>query len=345
MESNSHSLDDIISSLNMLREQMESGVQASTPNGLDNTTHSGPTDEETASQALEEYLASRLQQIGEVSSESKEIKGLKTGNGWDPSQVIEHVFKIDPVSMKRAFEVALSSNKSIKERLANLFRTQREETKIIGMPTIEFLPIWKIKGYHECYYLRSNTYKVGVKEDVVGVEVEGRSRDLILEKKHRRFVPSVLLQRLQMLSAYLTSESKYFVVGDVLELAVKKSESELTMTGLGKAIGTDEEMEVTSWRSKRIFDLSELRVRGAKVQVRECTVTKEALLTKFREQVIQMPDRFKQILSNRLQISELKRIYIPFIRIPVQKGLVPRDIVINGTNGELADNDLMTLIE
>jgi hypothetical protein len=321
------------------------GVQASTPNGPNHTISSGPADEETASQALEEYLASRLQQIGEVSSESKEIKGLKTGNGWNPNQVIEHVFKIEPIPMKRALEVALSSNKSIKERLANLFRNPKEETRIIGIPTVEFLPIWKIKGFHECYYLRSNTYKVSVKDDVVGVEVEGRSRDLILEKKHSRFIPSVLLQRLQMLSTYLTSESKYFVVGDVLELAAKKSESELTMTGLGRVIGTDEEMAVTSWRSKRIFDLSELKVKGAKVQVRECNVTKEALLTKFREQVIRMPERFKQILSNRLQISDLKRIYVPFIRIPVQKGLVPRDVVINGTNGELAGNELLELIE
>jgi hypothetical protein len=58
-----------------------------------------------------------------------------------------------------------------------------------------------------------------------------------------------------------------------------------------------------------------------------------------------MPERFKQILSNRLQILELKRIYVPFIRISVQKGLVPREVVLNGTNGEIADDKILELLE
>ncbi len=58
-----------------------------------------------------------------------------------------------------------------------------------------------------------------------------------------------------------------------------------------------------------------------------------------------MPERFKQILSNRLQILELKRIYIPFFRVSVQKGLVPREVVINGASGELADAELLELLE
>lgn len=290
-------------------------------------------------------MASRLQQIGEVAAERKEIRGLKTGNGWDANQIIEHVFKIDPIPVKRAIEVALSSNRTWKERLLNAFRRQKQEAKMIGTPTVEFIPIWKVKGFHECYYLRTNSYKVNVKDDVVGVEVEGASRDLILERKHRRFIPTALLERFHMLGSLLAGESKYFVISEVLELATKRSESELTMTGLGKALTQEEEMTMTAWRSKRIFDVSDLKVRGARVNVRECAVTKEALLNKFREQVVRMPERFKQILSNKLQIAELKRIYVPFVRISVQKGLVPHEVIVNGSTGELADNELLELIE
>jgi len=81
------------------------------------------------------------------------------------------------------------------------------------------------------------------------------------------------------------------------------------------------------------------------VQIREPALSKEALLTKFRERVIHMPEHFKQILSNKLQITELKRIYVPLIRIPLQKGLVPREAVVNGTTGELADPKLLALFE
>ena len=58
-----------------------------------------------------------------------------------------------------------------------------------------------------------------------------------------------------------------------------------------------------------------------------------------------MPENFKQILSNRLQITELRRIYVPFIKIPLQKGLVPREVIVNGTTGEIAQPNLVALFE
>jgi len=346
-EVSDNSLDDIIAGLNSLRDQLDETLQASSASGLDDTGE--PTTKEKDNQndslALEEYLAGRLQQIGEIVPERSEGRGLRTGNGWDATKVIEQVFKIEPISMKRASEIALATNRNLKERISNKIRGRKDELKILGFPTVEFVPIWKIKGFHECYYLRSNSYRVNVKDDVVAVEVEGKSRDLILEKKHRRLIPAALVERIQKLGSFLSSESKYFVVNEVLELATKKSESELTISGTGRPLTQNEEAVLTSWRSKRIFDLSDLKVRGARLHIRESLVSKEAVLNKFREQVIHMPERFKQILSNRLQIAELKRIYVPFIRISIQKGLVPREVVVNGSSGELADGTLLDLLE
>lgn len=338
----SRDLEDIISSLNSINKQIEPASQTSFP---DMPKERKDHEDHDDSFPLEEYLASRLQQIGEVSPETKQTDGLRSGNGWDADKVVESVYKIEPISVKRAVEVALSSNKRFRERLRSVLHGGREGAKVVGTPTVEFVPIWKLIGFYECYYLRTNTYKVKVKEDVVGVEVEGRSRDLMLERKHRHFIPAAIVERFQMLGTFLTNKSKYFVVNDVMELARKKSVSELTITGLGKVIDQDEEMALTSWKSKRVFDLAELTTRGAKVSVRESILTKEGVLTKFREQVVRMPERFKQILSNRLQITELKRIYIPFIRVPVQKGLVPHEVVINGASGELADRNLLELLE
>ena len=309
--------------------------------GADEQDNSKRDDEDPDSIALEEYLSSRLQQIGEISSEKKEARGLRTGNGWDAAQLIEYVYKIDPVSIKRAVDLAISSNRRLREKIVDALFRRKSEIKLIGIPTVEFVPIWKIKGFHECYYLRTNTYKIQVNEDVVGVELEGRSRDLILEKKHRSFVPSLILERLQRLGAFLTSDSKYFLVNDVTELARTRSDGELVVSSSGKKLGQDDELALTSWRSKRIFDHAELKVKGAKIHVRESAISKEALLDMFREQVIRMPDRSKQILSNRLQVTELKRIYVPVIRVPIQKGLVPREVLVNGTSGELPEGNLL----
>jgi hypothetical protein len=332
-----------MSELNNIRDYLEN-LQDSAPPNRDEDYHND-VKKDPESIALEEYLSSRLQQIGEISSKTKEVKGLKTGNGWDPTQIIEQVYMIDPVTMKRAVDVAISSNRRIRERIINKLLQRENEIKLVGSPTVEFVPIWRTKGFHECYYLRSDAYKISVKEDVVGVEVEGKSRNLILERKHRNFVPSIILERLQRLGAYLSSESKYFVINDVVELARCRTEGGLVITGTGKKLNQDDELTLTSWRSKRIFDEAELNVKGAKILIREPVVSKENVLVKFREQVIRMPERFKQILSNRLQITELKRVYVPLIRIPIQKGMVPREVVINGTSGELADNDLLGLFE
>jgi hypothetical protein len=339
------SLEDIISSLNFINEQIGGMRQASPQDGSEDREDHDNAAHSDASLGLEEYLASRLQQIGEVPYEKRDFIGFRSGNGWDPHQVVENVFKIETMPIKRALEVALSSNRTLKDRLRNLLRNRKDRAKIVGAPVVEFVPIWKLKGFHECYYLRTNTYKIRVKDDVVGVEVEGRSRDLMLEKKHRHFIPSAIVERFQKLGALLTSESKYFIVNDAVELATKKTESELTITGLGKTIGQEDEMALTSWKSKRIFDLSELTARGAKVRIRESILTKEGVLGKFREQVVYMPERSKQVLSSKLQITELKRIYVPLIRVSVQKGVVPREIVVNGASGELADSGLLELFE
>jgi len=302
-------------------------------------------EEDAAMLAMEEYLASRLQQIGEVPPERRETVGLKTGNGWDAKQVVEQVFKIEPISIRRAVEIAIATNRSLTQRISTSLRGKQKEVELVGTPTVEYVPIWRVKGFHECYYIRSRSYKVNVRNDVVAVEVEGRSRDLMLERKHSRLIPSAIVDRLLRLSSYLSSESKYFVLTDALELAVKESEAELVVSGAGRPLTSDDEAELTSWKLKRIFDEGDLKVRGANIQLREPTLTKEALLDKFRERVIQMPENFKQILSNKLQITELRRIYVPLIRVPLQRGLVPREVIVNGTTGSPAEEKLLTLFE
>jgi len=344
-ESRDHALDEIISSLNSIREQLDEGLEASTTKGTPDSKEPRKPNEDEGSFALEEYLATRLQQIGEVAPERKEFEGLRTGNGWDANQVIEQVFRIDPIPIKRAVEIACSTNRSSKERMLNFLRRSGEDVKVVGTPIVEFVPVWKVRGFHECYYLRTNSYRVNVRDDVVGVEVEGRSRDLILERKQRHFIPAAVVHRFQRLGSFLLGDSKYFVISNATELAAKRSQSELAITGAGRTLDLDQYSNLTAWRSKRIFDSTELKVRGARVQVREPAVSKEDVLKKFREEVIHMPERFKQILSSRLHVTEMRRVYIPLIRISVQKGLVPREIVVNGTSGEPADSELLELLE
>ena len=332
--------DDFISYVRTLDEEI---TQTTAAEDADPSKERRPPEEEedAAALALESYLASRMQQIGEVSPERTEVKALKTGNGWDANQVMEQVFKIEPISIKRAVEIAVSMNRTFTERISG----RRKDFELVGTPVVEFVPIWKVKGFHESYYIRNGSYKVNVKNDVVAVDVEGRSRDLMLERKHSRFIPAAIMDRLQRLGSFLSNESKYFVITDALELAVKASEAELVISGTGRQLSIDDEAELIAWKMKRVFDEGDLKVRGATTQIREPSLSKEALLTKFRERVIRMPENFKQILSNKLQITELKRIYVPLIKVPLQKGPVPREVIVNGTTGEAAEARLLTLFE
>ena len=330
--------DDPISKLNNLKKRLE-GLRAT-----DHKNDTPQTAEDTESTAIEEYLTSRLQQIGEITPETKEYKGVRTGNGWDSDRIIEQGYKIEPIAIKRSVDIAISSNRRLRERIIGKLRHEKQQARLIEEPTVEFVPIWKIRGFHECYYLRTNSYRVKVKGDVVGVEVEGKSRDLILERRHRRFIPTTIVERLQRLSGFLSSESKYFVISSVTELAKTRTDAELAITWNGKKLSMDDELILTSWRPKKIFDESDLKARGAKVRIREPTISKENLLEEFRTQVIRMPERFKQILSSRLQITEFRRVYIPLIRVTLQKGLVPHEIIINGSSGQVADREILQML-
>jgi hypothetical protein len=344
-DSRNNGLDDFTSNLSHPSDEHTWSTRASSPKDLDNMNNHKAPEDDPNTVALEAYLASRLQQIGEVSVEKKEIRGLKTGNGWDPNQVVEQSFKIEPISIKRAVEIALSANRTLRDRLSTALRRRKSDVELVGTPVVEFVLIWKVSGFHECYYIRNSSYKVNVKNDVVAVDVEGKSRDLILERKRSRFIPAAIMDRLHRLGSFLSDDSKYFVITEGLELATKSSDAELVVSGSGHKISLDDEAELTSWRSKRVFDEDDLKVKGAIVRIREPTLSKEVLLTQFRDSVIHMPERFKQILSNRLQILELKQIYVPLIRIPLQKGLVPREAIVNGTSGELATARLLSLFE
>jgi len=333
--------DDPISKLNNLRKRLEGKLRATDDKNDKNNIPE--TTEDTDSTAIEEYLTSRLQQIGEITPETKEYRGLRTGNGWDSDRIIEQGYKIEPIAIKRSVDIAISSHRRLGERIIGKLRHE-QQARLVEEPAVEFVPIWKIRGFHECYYLRTNSYRVKVKGDVVGVEVEGKSRDLILEPRHRRFIPTTIVERLQRLSGFLSSESKYFVISNVTELAKTRTDAELVITWNGKKLNMDDELILTSWRSKKIFDESDLKVRGAKVRIREPTISKENLLEDFRAQVIRMPERFKQILSSRLQITEFRRVYIPLIRVTLQKGLVPHEVIINGSSGQIADREILQML-
>ena len=338
MPENEDSDDDPISKLNNLRKRLE-GLRAK-----DDKNQTPQGTEDSDSTAIEEYLTNRLQQIGEITPETKEYKGLRTGNGWDSDRIIEQGYRIEPIAIKRSVDIAISSNRRLGERIIGKLRHEKQQALLIEEPTVEFVPIWKIRGFHECYYLRTNSYRVKVKGDVVGVEAEGKSRDLILERRHRRFIPTTIVERLQRLSGFLSSESKYFVISSVTELAKTRTDAELVITWNGKKLSMDDELILTSWRPKKIFDESDLKARGAKIRIREPTISKENILEEFRTQVIRMPERFKQILSSRLQITEFKRVYIPLIRVTLQKGLVPHEIIINGSSGQIADREILQML-
>ncbi|HKM75905.1 MAG TPA: hypothetical protein VJZ32_05770, partial [Candidatus Bathyarchaeia archaeon] len=106
--------EDPIFRLNNLRKRLEGNLRSADDKKKNDTPQ---TPEDTDSTAIEEYLTSRLQQIGEITPETKQYKGLRTGNGWDSDRIIEQGYKIEPIAIKRSVDIAISANRRLGERI------------------------------------------------------------------------------------------------------------------------------------------------------------------------------------------------------------------------------------
>jgi hypothetical protein len=289
------------------------------------------------------YFAHLLERIRQIQRSTAAIAERKLGNGWDPSSIVETIYKIQPLPLwkiKEKVGVRPKGQKWFKD-----FRlTAENDSREILTATLVFIPLWVLHGYHECSYLRHASYRVDLRRDVVAVEFEGKSRKVRSERKIRRFVPSLIARHVPKIKPILSTESKYFVLDDVVELAWKRSEGRLCVSGDGRELRSIREIMRGELKIRRIFEVEQLKERDAVTQVALSPETKERVVERFRERFVRPPTDFKEIVSNTFEIDELNLYYAPFYVMKLRR-IPNEDIVLDATSGESADEQTSSFIK
>lgn len=280
------------------------------------------------------YIASMLEKVGTLDKLAGEISSPRSGNGWDPSKIAEVVVRIVPQPLDKLARKAVRPG--ISRMIADLFRPTYATSRIIGPPTLVYFPLWHVKGYHECYYLRDGDYKIRVDKDVVAVEVDGETRDLMMEEENK-IVPEAFRRGLKRFAGLFTAERKYFNLADPVELALRQEHAEMYVTFDGQEGEVLEEILPRSWTTERIFDVTHLNVPGAVTKIAASRETKERAVERFQERLVKMPKNPRHVLSNTFQIEELTLYYIPYVHFPVLRAGKVDHVIVNAASTRISD--------
>jgi hypothetical protein len=233
----------------------------------------------------------------------------------------------------------------ILQRLADLFRPVSAMSKLAGPPTIVYFPLWHLKGYHECFSLRNANYSIRVDKDVVAVEVDGETRDLMIEEQESEDVPDTLRRTLKRFSRLFMGEKRYFNLKDVTELALRHGRAEMYVTSDGREGNMLDEVLPSRWKTRRIFDIAGLNVEGTLSRIAASKETKETVVQRLRDKLVKMPEESKQILSNTFHIEELTQYYVPFVHFPVARGGRLDHVIITGASAETPDSKTVASVK
>lgn len=295
--------------------------------------------------SLQSYLASTIQRIAGLESLMRGDAERRAGNGWEPLHVHELIYKVEPRPVREVVQKATRSRLSrILEPLSRLRKIEDAKVEVVGTPTLVYVPIWFLKGFHECHYTRSNVYRIELDSDVVAVEVEGRNRNIVLERRVHKLIPARLAKRLRTIGSFLSGERKYFVLDDVLELASSREEGQLYVTAVGREGSVLKEVVRDDWKLERVFDLSQLKTFGIRSEVAKSNETKEGVIERFRSRVVRLPMVFKEILKSAFEVTQLTLYYVPFYSLQVRRETKIDGLVVNGASAERADPQTAHLV-
>jgi len=280
-------------------------------------------------------IASMLEKLRTLDKLAEEMPGSRQGNGWDPSKIAETIVRVVSHPLEKLVRKAIRPG--ISHRIADYFRPVSAMSRLAGSPTVVYFPLWHVRGYHECFYLREANYKIRVDKDVVAVEIDGETRDLMIEEQETKTVPESFRRSLKRFSKLFTGERKYFNLNDVTELAMRHERAEMYVTSDGREGDVLEEVLPSKWKTQRIFDFAHLNIEGTIARIAASKETKETVVQRFQERLVKMPETSKQILSNTFQIEELTQLYVPYLHFPVMRGGRLDHVILNGASAETAD--------
>ncbi len=89
-------------------------------------------------------IASRLEKLGTLDKLAEEMPGLREGNGWDPSKIVETRMRVVPQPLDRL--VRRATRPGILQRVADSFRQASAISRLAGLPYCSLFPFMVCEG-------------------------------------------------------------------------------------------------------------------------------------------------------------------------------------------------------
>lgn len=129
---------------------------------------------------IKRLLDSTINEFQALFQSAGGFEDSRVGNGWVPEKVTPEVYFLEPKPLEELAGVAEARKRALfSNRVMRLLKTKDADIQKPVVPRLKLIPFWRVKGYHECFYFRGNSYKIDLPDDVVAVELEGKIRDLL----------------------------------------------------------------------------------------------------------------------------------------------------------------------
>lgn len=259
----------------------------------------------------------------------------KVGNGWHPASVKENLSTVAPIPSSDVLEKVKSLRwRALGMALSNLPKARTLKIEF-EQPHLSYRPYWIAKAYHECFFFREASYQVRTSEDVVAVEVEGKLRNLILRDAKASSFLGEFRKRLEKATGLMSAGPRFFILDGVTELARKYKETSLYLDAHGRHDSQIERFIGRKPPLQQISSLDQLRRSDQPFEIMSLHETKDSVIRRLSEAVVEPPRTFTRILSNRFEVSHLTLLYLPVYEIKYQYAKKEGIAHVNGSTGEL----------
>jgi hypothetical protein len=250
----------------------------------------------------------------------------RIGNGWAPEKIEPELYYVNPKPIEEVRRIAEGRKRSLFRGGLFSFIGPRDAEVGSTQSNVLLIPFWRIKGFHECFYFRGNSYRIPLPEDVVAVEIEGKVRDLIGEGGESQKLGSLTKKLLGI------RDSRKSIRLEATELAYLYNDQVIFVDADGK-----EDLEAEAFFESNLpmhkTSNKELSDIFPNAEVAKEAVSKESLVRSLHSKIVKPPAAFTRILSNRFQVTELVKFLMPvYVFEFVWKGQ-SRKIRIHGFTG------------
>ena len=256
---------------------------------------------------IRKLLDSTISEFQSLFQSASGFEETRVGNGWAPEKIEPEVYYVKPKPINEIRRIADGRKRSLFRKRGLMFL--RPHDTEVGSPTqssVRLIPFWRIKGFHECFYFRGNSYKIPLPDDVIAVEVEGKVRDLVGEDDESQKLASFTKKLLGMRG----SSGKSIRLGEVTELAYMYNDGSLFVNADGK-----EDLEAEAFFEGNLplqrTSEEQLSTVFPRAEIAKESISKESLVRRMHSMIVKPPTVFTKILSNRFQVTELVEFLVP----------------------------------